>query len=58
MKTIIIKWKDGGVTSMAVHIDTDVLGAYEPVLAHIKKLIEWYYETDEINVLYEDKENA
>jgi len=56
MKTIYIKWKDGSITSMAVHSDTDVLTAYKPVLAHIKKLIELYHETDKIKVLHEESE--
>lgn len=56
MKTIYIKWKDGSITSMAVHSNTDVLAAYKPVLAHITKLVEWYHETDKIKVLHEENE--
>lgn len=52
MKTITIKWKDGTKTIMTVHANTDVLKAYEPVLAHIDSITETNLDSMENKVIW------
>lgn len=58
-KVIEIEWREGGSTTLTVHVKSNVLLAYDPVLKYIKRITEITFDGvdyDERTIYENEKE--